>query len=87
MSGLRDSPRLTCHFRRRARDHRELWASGTRFGKITVVRSLLDCGPEGFFTDVEDYVAAAITDVVSNTAGQISIKSEQQAAAPTLSVE
>ena len=43
--------------------------------------------PEGFFTDVDDYVAKAITDVVSNTAGQISIKSEQQAAAPTLSVE
>lgn len=43
--------------------------------------------PEGFFTDVEDYVVKAITDVVSNTAGQISIKSEQQAAAPTLSVE
>ena len=43
--------------------------------------------PDKLFTDVDDYVQTAIDQVVANTAGQISIKSESQQAAPTLSIE
>ncbi|MCH7886241.1 MAG: P-loop NTPase, partial [Planctomycetes bacterium] len=43
--------------------------------------------PEKIFTDTEDYVSKAIERVVANTAGQISIRSELHAAAPTLAVE
>ncbi len=42
--------------------------------------------PEKIFTDTADYVSEAIERVVANTAGQISIRS-QQAEVPTLSVE
>lgn len=43
--------------------------------------------PEKAFTDCPDYVSEAIGRVVANTAGQISIKSELHAAAPTLTIE
>ncbi len=43
--------------------------------------------PEKLFTDSDDYVKNAIDRVVANTAGQISIRSQQLAAAPTLSVQ
>ncbi len=43
--------------------------------------------PEKVFTDTDDYVANAVAAVVANTAGQISIKSEQLSATPTLSIE
>jgi ATP-binding protein involved in chromosome partitioning len=43
--------------------------------------------PERVFTDSEDYVSKAIRQVVANTAGQISVRSERLAVAPTLSVE
>lgn len=43
--------------------------------------------PEKIFTDSVDYVSKAIDQVVANTAGQISIRSRLQLAAPTLSVE
>ena len=43
--------------------------------------------PEKIFSDVDDYVRAAIDQVVANTAGQISVRSQAQAEAPTLSVE
>lgn len=43
--------------------------------------------PEKLFTDVDDYVARAIDVVVRNTAGQISVRSDRQAAVPTLTVE
>lgn len=46
-----------------------------------------DGTPEKLFTDTEDFVSEAISRVVANTAGQISIKSELQPAAPTLSIE
>ena len=52
------------------------------------VRMLGDGGvPEKIFTDADDYVRDAIDQVVANTAGQISIRSERQAAVPTLSIE
>ena len=52
------------------------------------VRILGDGGvPEKIFTDADDYVREAIDRVVANTAGQISIRSETQAAVPTLSIE
>ena len=48
------------------------------------VRIFGDSGtPEKIFSDTDDYVRSAVEQVVANTAGQISIKSEQQAA-PTL---
>jgi ATP-binding protein involved in chromosome partitioning len=43
--------------------------------------------PEKLFTDTPDYVTQAIQRVVSNTAGQISIRSSLREAAPTLTVE
>ncbi len=43
--------------------------------------------PEKIFSDVDDYVRDAIDQVVTNTAGQISVRSQAQAEAPTLSVE
>lgn len=43
--------------------------------------------PEKIFTDSADYVRRAVDQVVANTAGQISIRSRLQIAAPTLSVE
>ncbi len=43
--------------------------------------------PEKLFTDTKDYISEAVQGVVANTAGQVSIRSEQQAPAPTLSVE
>ncbi|MFQ5495076.1 MAG: Mrp/NBP35 family ATP-binding protein [Phycisphaerae bacterium] len=43
--------------------------------------------PEKTFTDTDDYVRDAIAAVVANTAGQISIRSDRQEAAPTLTVE
>lgn len=43
--------------------------------------------PEKIFTDSADHVRRAIEQVVANTAGQISIRSRLQLAAPTLSVE
>ncbi len=46
-----------------------------------------DGTPEKLFTDTEDFVSEAISRVVANTAGQISIKSEIQPAVPTLSIE
>lgn len=46
-----------------------------------------DGTPEKLFTDTEDFVSEAISRVVANTAGQISIKSELQPAVPTLSIE
>ena len=54
----------------------------------TKIRLYGDTGePEKLFTDTEDYVSSAIADVVAATAGQISIRSEQQSSAPTLTVE
>jgi len=46
-----------------------------------------DGAPEKAFTDTEDFVSKAIESVVTNTAGQISIKSQEREDAPTLSVE
>lgn len=46
-----------------------------------------DGAPEKAFTDTEDFVSTAIESVVNNTAGQISIKSQEREDAPTLSVE
>lgn len=43
--------------------------------------------PEKLFTDTPSYVTDAIHKVVQNTAGQISIRSRLQVAAPTLTVE
>ena len=43
--------------------------------------------PEKLFTDTPDYVTEAIQRVVSNTAGQISIRNSMREAAPTLTVE
>ena len=43
--------------------------------------------PEKIFSDVDDYVRDAIDQVVTNTAGQISVRCQAQAEAPTLSVE
>ena len=43
--------------------------------------------PERTFTDTDGYVSEAIADVVANAAGQISIQSEQESTAPTLTVE
>ena len=42
--------------------------------------------PEQIFTDTKDYVHSAIQNVIKNVAGQISIKSSTQDAAPTLSI-
>jgi ATP-binding protein involved in chromosome partitioning len=43
--------------------------------------------PEQLFTDTPDYVQQAIDRVVTNTAGQVSIKSSLRVAAPTLTIE
>ena len=43
--------------------------------------------PDKIFTDTDDYVSQAIEAVVANTAGQISTKSENAVAAPTLTIE
>ena len=52
------------------------------------IRMFGDAGsPERTFTDTQDFVSKAISDVVAATAGQISVKSEQQSGAPTLTVE
>ncbi len=60
-------------------------------GAIPLNTKIRICGDEGtpekMFTDTEDYVLQAIDQVVAATAGQISIKSEVQRAAPTLSIE
>ena len=54
----------------------------------TQIRAYGDEGaPEKAFTDTPDYVAESINRVVANTADQISKRSEQQLAAPTLSIE
>lgn len=54
----------------------------------TDLRRFGDSGePEKAFTDCPDYVSEAIAEVVAKTAGQISIKSEQQSAVPTLTIE
>lgn len=46
-----------------------------------------DGAPEKIFSDSPDFVREAIDHVVANTAGQISIRSRLQVAAPTLTVE
>ncbi len=52
------------------------------------IRVYGDAGtPEKAFTDTDDFVSEAIGRVVANTAGQISIRSQLQPAAPTLSIE
>jgi ATP-binding protein involved in chromosome partitioning len=52
------------------------------------VRQYGDAGaPEKIFTDTDDYVREAVDQVVANTAGQVSIKSQLQVVTPTLSVE
>lgn len=52
------------------------------------IRTYSDDGaPEKAFTDTADFVSAAIESVVTTTAGQISIKSQEREDAPTLSVE
>ncbi|MGB0715597.1 MAG: Mrp/NBP35 family ATP-binding protein [Phycisphaerae bacterium] len=52
------------------------------------VRKFSDAGtPDKHFEESPDHVADAIQRVVATTAGQISIKSEAQAAAPTLTIE
>lgn len=52
------------------------------------IRIYGDAGtPEKAFTDTDDFVSEAIGRVVANTAGQISIRSQLQPAAPTLSIE
>ncbi len=43
--------------------------------------------PEKLFTETDSHIREAIERVVANTAGQISVKSESQAKAPTLSIE
>ncbi len=43
--------------------------------------------PEKLFTGTPDYVRQALDRVVSNTAGQVSVKSQLQVAAPTLTIE
>ena len=43
--------------------------------------------PEKIFTDTDDYVSEAVSRVVANTAGQISVRSQSESAVPTLSVE
>ncbi len=43
--------------------------------------------PEKIFTGTPDYVKQALDRVVANTAGQVSIKSQLQVAAPTLTIE
>jgi ATP-binding protein involved in chromosome partitioning len=43
--------------------------------------------PEKVFTDSDDYVSEAVLQVVSNVAGQVSIKSSLNVLKPTLSVE
>lgn len=54
----------------------------------TSIRKFGDAGmPEKCFTDADDYVSQAIYNVVCATAGQVSIRSCLQAAAPTLTVE
>jgi ATP-binding protein involved in chromosome partitioning len=54
----------------------------------TKMRMFGDGGsPEKMFTDTDDYVREAIDKVVTATAGQISIRSQLQVLAPTLSVE
>ena len=52
------------------------------------IRVYGDAGtPEKAFTDTDDFVSEAIGRVVANTAGQISIRSQLQPAAPRLSIE
>lgn len=52
------------------------------------VREYSDAGtPVRSFEDAPDFVAKAVQGVVEATAGQISIKSEEQAEAPTLTIE
>ena len=43
--------------------------------------------PEKVFTDTEGYVSEAVSKVVANVAGQISIKSSLNVLEPTLTVE
>lgn len=43
--------------------------------------------PEKIFTDTENYVHEAVKRVVENVAGQVSVRSSLQLAAPTLSIE
>ena len=70
----------------------EAKALGVPFlGEIPLNAKVRICGdagtPEKLFTDTDDYVRQAIDRVVANTAGQVSIKSQLQTAAPSLSVE
>ena len=52
------------------------------------VRRFGDDGtPAKMFSDTDDFVSVAIEKVVANTAGQISTKSEEGVALPTLSIE
>lgn len=52
------------------------------------IRIYGDAGtPEKAFTDAEDHLRAAINSVVTNMAGQVSIRNRLQAVAPTLSIE
>lgn len=54
----------------------------------TKVRQYGDAGvPEKMFTDTDDYCVQAINQVVAATAGQVSMKSLEQASVPTLTVE
>ena len=54
----------------------------------TDLRRFGDSGaPEKCFTDCPDYVSEAIAEVVAKTAGQISIKADQESAVPTLTIE
>ena len=43
--------------------------------------------PEEIFTNTSDYVREAVERVVTNAAGRISVQSQRQVAAPTLSIE
>lgn len=85
-----------CHHRDELFDHggaqAEAHALGVPFlGELplnTKIRRYGDGGsPEKMFTDTDDYVREAIDGVVAATAGQISVRSQLQVLAPTLSVE
>ena len=60
-------------------------------GEIPLNAKLRQCAddgtPEKVFTEAADYVTQAVDQVVANTAGQVSIRSQQGEQAPTLSIE
>lgn len=70
----------------------EAEALGVPFlGEIPLNAKVRVCGdkgvPEKLFTDSDNYVREAIDRVVARTAGQISVRSQLHAAAPTLTVQ